>query len=106
MVRILLLIDRTIHGFHIGRMQDMIDTEPKIVLIVRGSHAHARICKGITQGSLNGTMCIGNRRIVEIATNQQIAILHLLNGSCNGFSLFRTNLESITQFFLSSKSIS
>lgn len=49
MIRIAHPVNRTVHGFQIVGVQDVIDTEPKEIFIVRGAYAPTGSGIGIRQ---------------------------------------------------------
>ena len=87
MIGIAHLVDRAVDRFHVGGMQDIVDPEPEEVFIISDSDATTRSGKGIFQRSLDRTVSIGYRSIVEVAANQYIIGIDLFNPFGDGSRL-------------------
>ena len=97
MVGITNLVDRAVDWFHIGGMQDIVDPEPEEVFIVSNSDTTARSGISIFQRSLDRTMGIRNRCIVEVTADQYIIGIDLFNFPGNCSRLAGTYLEGRPQ---------
>ena len=97
MVGITNLVDRAVDWFHVGGMQDIVDPEPEEVFIVSNSDTTARSGISIFQRSLDRTMGIRNRCIVEVTADQYIIGIDLFNFPGNCSRLAGTYLEGRPQ---------
>lgn len=86
MVGITNLVDRAVDWFHVGGMQDIVDPEPEEVFIVSNSDTTARSGISIFQRSLDRTMGIRNRCIVEVTADQYIIGIDLLISSATALA--------------------
>ena len=97
MVGVFDFLHSTIIGLDIRRAQDIIDAEPKHILIVGDTQTATGLAKGIQQPALHGMVCVRYGRIVEVAADDDVIRLRLPDFLRHLFGLRGTGAESGTQ---------
>jgi len=75
-------------GLNIFAVQNIVDAEQKTILVVGNTKAVSRFDECVFQFPFNLVSCVGNWRIVKVATDNDIRIFIGLNRFSHHLSLF------------------